>query len=122
MTENNGIKSRTWSALSAGAFLIAIALAIVLFWYTGDFILTFGIFLVVFGAYMVVSSFGRKGNENGFGPSEADATLAGGAVIAGVGATCLIWGYTGEVLLAVAALIVIVAVIGIIMAIKNRSY
>ncbi len=122
MTEDTRTKSRTWDAISLGAFLIAIALGIVLYWYMGDLIIAFGTLLIVFGLYMAISSLARDGGDDGFGPSEKDVSMAGGALIAGVGATCFVWGFTHTVMITVAVLIVIVAVVGMIMAIKNRSY
>lgn len=121
MTENNGINPRTWNAIGVGAFLIAVAFAIILYWYQKDLLCAFGALLLVYGIYMAGSSFARKGREDSFGPSDSDAALAAGAIIAGVGVTCLVWSFSGEVLITVAVLIIIVAVVGIIMAVKNRN-
>lgn len=121
MTEDNGIKPRTWSAIALGALLISIALGLILYWQTDSLLSAFAAILLVFGAYTAASSFARKGREDSFGPSDSDAALAGGVIIAGVGATCLVWDMTKEVTVTVAVLIIIVAVVGIIMAVKNRN-
>lgn len=121
MTEKKGINSRTWNAIAAGALLIAIALGIILFWYTGDLINAFSAILLVFGAYMAATSFARRGREDSFGPSDADAAMAGGLIVAGVGVTGFVWSFSGSVAVTVAVLIIIVAVVGIALAVKNRS-
>lgn len=121
MTEDNGIKPRTWSAIALGALLISVALGLILYWQTDSLLSAFAAILLVFGAYTAASSFARRGREDSFGPSDSDAALAGGVIIAGVGATCLVWDATEEVTITVAVLIIIVAVVGIIMAVKNRN-
>ncbi len=118
---SNGLKPRTWSAISLGALLIAIALGLIIYWYTGDALGTIGAILLVFGVYVAATSFARSGGEDNFGPSSADAALAAGAVVAGVGAACFVYSATGEVLITVAVIIIVLAVVGIIMAVKNRD-
>lgn len=121
MTEDKGLNPRTWSAIALGALLISIALGLILYWQTDSLLSAFAAILLIFGAYTAVSSFARRGREDSFGPSDSDAALAGGVVIAGVGATCLVWDATREVTVTVAVLIIIVAVVGIVMAVKNRN-
>lgn len=122
MTESSkGISSRTWSALAVGALLIAIALGLILYWVTDDPLNTFATILLVFGIYVAATSFARKGGESNFGPDSGDAALAGGALVAGVGLTCFVYSFSDEVLITVAVLIIVVAVIGIAMAVKNRN-
>lgn len=121
MTEDKGIKPRTWNAIATGALLISIALGMILYSQTDSLLSAFAVILLVFGAYTAASSFARKGREDSFGPSDSDAALAGGVIIAGVGATCLVWDSTGEVAITVAVLIIIVAVVGMAMAMKNRN-
>lgn len=121
MTENKGINGRTWNAIAAGALLIAIALGVILYWYTGDLLNAFSAILLVFGAYMATTSFARRGREDSFGPSDTDAAMAGGLIVAGVGITGFVWSFSGSVAVTVAVLIIIVAVVGIALAVKNRS-
>ena len=121
MTEEKGLKSRTWNAIGVGAFLIAVALGIILFWATGELLNAFAAILLIFGVYMAAMSFTRKGREDSFGPSDADAALAGGLILAALGIVCLIWTASGDVLITVAVFIIVVAVVGIAMALKNRN-
>lgn len=121
MTDDTGMKGRTWSAIAAGALLIAIALGLILYWYTEDLLNAFSAILLVFGAYMAATSFARKGREDSFGPSDSDAAMAGGIIVAGVGVTGFVWSFSGEVAITVAVLIIIVAVVGIVLAVKNRN-
>ena len=111
MTENKGINGRTWNAIAAGALLIAIALGVILYWYTGDLLNAFSAILLVFGAYMAATSFARRGREDSFGPSDTDAAMAGGLIVAGVGITGFVWSFSGSVAVTVAVLIIIVAVV-----------
>ncbi len=119
--ESKGLNPRTWNAISLGALLIAVAFGLILYWATSDLLTTFGVILLVFGVYVAATSSARKGGENNFGPSTADATLASGVVVAAIGAACLIYSTTDEVLITVAVLIIAIAAIGIIMAVKNRN-
>ncbi len=121
MTEEKGMNPRTWSAIALGALLISVALGLILYWQTDSLLSAFAAILLIFGAYMAVSSFFRNGRKDSFGPADADASLAGGVIVAGVGATCLVWDATGEVTITAAVLIIIVAVVGIVMAVKNRN-
>lgn len=121
MTDDKSINSRTMNAISAGALLLAIALAIILYWATDDLLNAFAALLIVYGVYMAASSGLRRRTESGFGPSDADASVAGGIILAGIGVTCVVWSCTGDVLPTVAVLIVIVAVTGIALAVKNRN-
>lgn len=118
---SNGLKPRTWSAIALGALLIAVALGLILYWYTGDALNTFGAILLVFGVYVAATSFARKGGEDNFGPSNADASLAAGAVLAGIGVACFVYSLTNAVLVTVAVIIIVLAVVGMIMAVKNKD-
>ena len=119
--EKKGLNSRTLNAISAGVLLLAIALGIVLYTVTGDVFDALWTILIVFGVYMGASSVFRGRNTDSFGPSEADVTVVGGTLLAGIGLAGLVYSMTGEVLYTVVIIIVIVAVVGIIMAIKNRN-
>lgn len=122
MTEaSKGMNPRTWNAIAVGVLLVAVAIGLILFYVTGDALTTLATILLVFGLYIAASSFARKGGEDNFGPSSADAAMAAGGIVAGVGVMCFAYVYSGSVLITVAVLIIIVAVIGISMAIKNRN-
>jgi uncharacterized protein HemY len=47
--------------------------------------------------------------------------MVGGIILAGIGAAGLVQTYTGNVLITVAVFIAIIAITGIVMAIKNRN-
>jgi hypothetical protein len=118
MTESN---SRTSAAISAGAFLLAVAFGLVVGYTTGDYISAIWVVLIAFGLYMVVASRFRNRDQDSFGPSEADAMVAGGLVMAGIGAAGLVYTYTGEVVYTAVVILVVLALTGIMMAVKNRS-
>lgn len=119
--ESKGLKPRTWNAIAAGVLLISIAVGLILYYYTGSLLNTFATILLVFGLYVAATSFARKGGEDNFGPSASDAAMASGAVVAGVGLTCFAYSLSGEVVITVAVLIIVLAVVGIAMAVKNRN-
>ncbi len=119
--ESKGMNPRTWTAISVGVLLIAVAVGIILYVVTGDLLNTFATILLVYGMYMAAMGFVKKGGENNFGPSESDAALAAGAVIAGIGAACFAYSFSDSVYITVAVLIIVLAVVGIIMAVKNRN-
>ena len=119
--ESKGLNARTWNAISVGVLLLAVALGIILYVVTEDILSTFATILLVYGVYMAAMSFAKKGGEDNFGPSESDAALAAGAVIAGIGAACFAYTFSDSVYITVAVLIIVLAVVGIIMAVKNRN-
>ena len=119
--ESKGMNPRTWTAISVGVLLIAIAIGIILYVVTEDILNTFATILLVYGLYMAVMSFAKKGGESNFGPSESDAALAAGAVTAGTGAACFAYSFSDSVYITVAVLIIVLAVVGIVMAVKNRN-
>lgn len=119
--ESKGLNPRTWNAISAGVLLLAIAIGIILYVVTGDILDTFATILLVYGVYIAVMSFAKKGGEDNFGPSAADAAMAGGAVLAGIGLACFAYSFSESVLITVAVLIIVLAVVGIVMAVKNRN-
>ncbi|MBP3385608.1 MAG: hypothetical protein J6K69_01970 [Candidatus Methanomethylophilaceae archaeon] len=120
-TSKKGMSPRTWNAVSIGVFLIAIALGILIYTSTNDIFDAFWSILIAFGAYMALSSPFRKEEVDSFGPSMSDAICAGGVLLAGIGASGLLYSFTGEVLYTAVVIIVIVALVGIILSIKNRS-
>ena len=119
--ESKGLNARTWNAISVGVLLLAVALGIILYVVTEDILSTFATILLVYGVYMAAMSFAKKGEEDNFGPSESDAALAAGAVIAGIGAACFAYTFSDNVYITVAVLIIVLAVVGITMAVKNRN-
>lgn len=118
---SKGISPRTWNAISLGVLLLAIAVGLILYVVTDDLLDIFAAILFVYGIYVAVMSTAKKGGETNFGPSSADAAMAGGAILAGVGLMCFAYSFTGNVLITVAVLIIVVAVVGITMAVKNRN-
>ncbi len=113
----------TWGAITAGAFLLSIVLGIIIFLTTGQVLDVVWAVLIVFGLFLAISSVIRgAGTKNtNFGSSYGDSTLVGGILLAGVGAAGLVQSYTGNVLITVAVFIAIIAITGIVMAIKNRN-
>ena len=109
--ESKGLNARTWNAISVGVLLLAVALGIILYVVTEDILSTFATILLVYGVYMAAMSFAKKGG----------AALAAGAVIAGIGAACFAYTFSDSVYITVAVLIIVLAVVGITMAVKNRN-
>ena len=62
-------------------------MGVLLYVATGDLLNTFSAILVVYGLYMAVMSFAKKGGEDNFGPSASDAAMAAGAVVRAVVST-----------------------------------
>ncbi|MBO4569302.1 MAG: hypothetical protein J5674_05055 [Candidatus Methanomethylophilaceae archaeon] len=114
------MNTRTMGAISAGVLLLAVVLGIILYVVTGDALDALWIVTIVFGIYIAATSLFKNG-ENGFGPSNGDAALVGGILLAGIGVTGLLHGFLGNVLLTVAVFIAIVAAVVIVMAVKNRK-
>ena len=117
------MNGNTWGAITAGAFLLSIVLGIIIFLTTGQVLDVIWAILIVFGLFLAISSVIRgAGRENkNFGASYGDSTMVGGIILAGIGIAGLIQSYTGNVLITVAVFIAIIAITGIVMAIKNRN-
>ena len=116
-----GISARTWAGLTAGAFLISIALALMVYYFTNDLANILWTILIVFGAYMAVSSVLRSGKEHGFGPSDSDVTVIAGVILLGLGIAGLSHSYTHSVLITAVIIILVVAFAGMAMVVKNRN-
>ncbi|MBR4226616.1 MAG: hypothetical protein IKR86_07620 [Candidatus Methanomethylophilaceae archaeon] len=113
----------TWGAITMGALLLSVVLGIVIFLTTGQVLDVVWAVLIVFGLFLAITSVARgagKNNSN-FGASYGDSTMVGGIILAGIGAAGLVQTYTGNVLITVAVFIAIIAITGIVMAIKNRN-
>ena len=117
-TKNNG---RFMAAFSAAMLLIAIAAGIAVYILMDDYLAVVWTILIVFGAFIAFSAKLRSGNQDSFGPSEADAAAAGGAIMIGIGLAGIVYSLTDEVLYTAIVLLVVFAVIGMMMAFKNRS-
>ena len=116
------MNNNTWSAITVGALLLSIAVGIVVYLSTGQILDVIWGILIVFGLFLGVTSIFRGGkNNNNFGGSTGDATLVMGILIAGVGVAGLVQSCMKNIMLTVAIFIVILAVTGIVMAIKNRN-
>ncbi len=111
----------TWGAISGGVFLLAIALGIAIFYVTGEAWNALWTVLIVFGAFTAVSSVFRGKGTNNFGASYGDSIMVGGILLTAIGASGLVYSLTGDFIITVIVLIVIIAAIGIVMAIKNRN-
>ncbi len=113
----------TWGAITAGAFLLSIVLGIVIYLTTDQVLDVVWAILIVFGLFLAVSAVIRgAGQENkNFGSSYGDSSMVGGIILAGIGIAGLVQSYTDNVLITVAVFIAIVAITGIVMAIKNRN-
>lgn len=112
---------RTLNAVSLGAILIAIALGLIVYAMTEDMTGVACAILIVLGLYLVFASFFYSGDKSGYGPSTRDMTLVAGGVLAAIGAAVGIQAYNGNTLITIGVFIIIIAVIGIIMAVKNRN-
>ena len=112
---------RTQSAIAIGAFLIAIAVGLLVGYFKDDYLTAVWVVLIIFGIYMVFASKFRSNNNDSFGPSEADAAAAGGIIMAGIGAAGMVYTFTEEVIFTAVVLLVVFAVTGIVMAYKNRG-
>ena len=111
----------TMGAITGGALLLAVVLGIVLYLVTGQLLDVIWAMLIVFGLFLGLTSVFMKGGGNNFGSSYGDSKLVTGIILAGIGVAGLIQSYIGNILITVAVFIAIIAVTGIVMAIKNRN-
>lgn len=121
MSEKKEINPRTLNAVSLGALLIAVAVGLIIYATTENVTGVICAILVILGLYLVCASFLYSGDKSGYGPSTRDMTLVCGTLLVAVGATVGIYTYVDNLLIAVAVFIIIVAVLGITMALKNRN-
>lgn len=115
------LNSRTWTAMNAGALLLAIAVGIIIGALTDEWVYALGSMLILYGAFGAATSGMRPGRENSFGPSDADAALALGCFLVGLGLACMVYGVMENILLTVAVVIIVVAVVGLMMTFKNKE-
>ena len=118
--DNKGNRYRVNNALVAGFFLIGLALAIVC--YFAKFLAaipSIGVFVAVSGAGVLAMSCSYSSALVKFGPSEADYRLAIGLVMLIVGVVMILYQFGLEWYIYVAVIIIAVALLGMVMAVRN---
>ena len=116
------VNGRTVSAIQTGLFLIAVAVALIVYMITDNAIGALCSLFLVFGLVLCVMSPLRSSKTTGIGAADDVYNLAIGMVIAVVGLIGVLWACTdlGGIVLA-AIFLVCIAVIGITVAIINNN-
>lgn len=121
MSGKNELNPRTWNAVTIGIFLIAIALALIIYALTGSASYILCTLLLALGVIMIGMSTQKNNDNSGYGPSSKDTVTVGGVVLLALGIAGFVHIETHNLLITVAALILIIAATGILMAVKNRK-
>ena len=121
MSGKNELNPRTWNAVTIGIFLIAIALALIIYALTGSASYIHCTLLLALGVIMIGMSTQKNDDNSGYGPSNRDTVTVGGVALLALGIAGFVHIETHNLLITVAALILIIAVTGVLMAVKNRK-
>lgn len=122
MTDNKGSAYRTRAVVTAGLFIIALAVGVVLYGVGAVGAVGFvGVVVLLAGVILAAASFTYSKKPDKFGPSEADYRLVAGVIAAVAGAVILLLDGGAEWYVALALALVVVAVLGIAMALKNNT-
>lgn len=119
MTLNHN--SRTLSAVTLGMFIISLAAGLVVYSMTDAGVSTvLWTTALAFGICLCAVSTLHSGDETGFGPSESMYRLATGAVLAAIGLVGMLHSFTDvSDLILIALFLMIIAAIGIAVALVN---
>ena len=121
MSGKNELNTRTWNAVTIGIFLIAIALALITYALTGSASYILCTLLLALGVIMIGMSTQKNNDNSGYGPSNRDTVTVGGVALLARGIAGFVHIETHNLLITVAALILIIAATGVLMAVKNRK-
>ena len=120
MVENTGNKYRTREAVVAAFVLIALALAVIVYGATDAGVTgSLAAFLIVAGIGIAVMSALFDSTPDKFGPSEMIYRLVVGVIIFAVGLVCLLFAFDVSTYVIVAVFIIIIAVLGLCVALVN---
>ncbi|MDR0309371.1 MAG: hypothetical protein LBH88_01240 [Candidatus Methanoplasma sp.] len=115
------MNNRTLSAVTLGAFLIALAVGLVIYASTdhGSMIVLWTTMLI-FGMLLFALSFMYSGESGKFGPSESSYRMVAGILVAVIGLIGMLYTFTDlSVLILVAIFIIALAAVGITVALIN---
>lgn len=121
MSGSKNVNSRTWSAVTIGIVLVAVAVAVIAYVLTGNLSTVLCTLLTVLGLFLAVMAVFRDGDNSGYGPSSRDTALVGGLVVLAFGVAGMVHIHTGSLTITAAVLIIVIAVAGVVMALKNRK-
>ena len=115
--------NRTLSAISGAMFLISLVVGLVLYYATdmGASIILW-VILIMMGVTVAVLAPLQKGRSTNFGPSEADYSLVMGVLMLVIGLAGYMYMFTDlDWIAPVAMIVVIIAILVIVLAVKNRD-
>ena len=116
------MNNRTVSAIQLALFIIAIAVALIVYGTTHNVAGAFCALLLVTGLILMILSALRNKDGKGIGPSDQIYQLAVGAVVFVIGIAGTIWTCTDLGAIYIAAIVLIgIALIGIIVAVINNN-
>jgi uncharacterized membrane protein HdeD (DUF308 family) len=119
--DKDRINARSDLAITAGVFVLAVAVGIVSYFLFSGFgvIGAIGTAVLIFGAYMLVRAVFASGEEKGFGPSSRSYGLVWGVLLVAIALCAIIsatvpgvsvWIYVAVILLAIAMLAIALGV------------
>jgi len=119
--EDKKMDNRTLSAITLGSFLIALAIGIIVYVATSyGILMILWITLLIFGIALLALSFMYPTESGKFGPSESSFRMVWGILLAVMGFVGLLYTITNvNVWILVAIVLIAVAVVGILVALKN---
>lgn len=123
MTSRDRKADRTLSAITGAMFLVSLAVGLVLYYMTemGAGIILW-VILIIMGATVTVLAPLQRGRSTNFGPSETDYGLVTGILMLVIGLAGYMYMFTDLDWIAPVALIILaVAALVIILAVKNRD-
>ncbi len=123
MTSRDRKADRTLSAITGAMFLVSLAVGLVLYYMTemGAGIILW-VILIIMGATVAVLAPLQRGRSTNFGPSETDYGLVTGILMLVIGLAGYMYMFTDLDWIAPVALIILaVAALVIILAVKNRD-
>lgn len=123
MTSRDRKADRTLSAITGAMFLVSLAVGLVLYYMTEMGVgIILWVILIIMGATVAVLAPLQRGRSTNFGPSETDYGLVTGILMLVIGLAGYMYMFTDLDWIAPVALIILaVAALVIILAVKNRD-
>ena len=114
------MNNRTLSAITLGALIIALGVSLIVYVASDEWTMILWVTMLIFGAALFALSFLYSGESGKFGPSESVYRMVVGIILLTAGAIGVLSTYTEiNAWILIAAFIIVVALVGIVVAIMN---
>jgi hypothetical protein len=113
---------KSWGSVSAVAILLAIAVGLIYYYVTKDWLVAIGLPILILGVYETISSLFRSTQKDRYGTSESGAAVLLGFMAMSIGGAIVIFKFADSIIIPIVFIILIMALYVVVsMALKKRA-